>query len=352
MTAFPPAVDGVRELITSIPMPAGFEPSWAGAAPGGGFAFGSEDGLGLVTDVNGRVVRHPGLVNLSREAVNGMAFLPPWTAVSTRNEVTVTSEEHKTIATVPAGAHDVVAGSGCFFAPLGRQGLLSDIPTHGDKNLYTIHRGPGDHSFFYRVISLRPPGGRELVACAMRRGGVAAAEFRGGTFHDYNTLSFDNLDVVGVCALRPGEPSTSAAALGIDGTLILFEDVLGGPSPVTVRYPVITGTAYRVLSARGLLFVLTSHALYGILGLIEPGLNGDARMTPIFALPLEAVDMFLAGDRWLLIILPDGVLRLDIELLAEMKPADLQRFERRDVTPTRLDPVWTEKAVSLVAAAV
>jgi hypothetical protein len=45
------------------------------------------------------------------------------------------------------------------------------------------------------------------------------------------------------------------------------------------------------------------------------------------------------------------VLRLDIELLAEMKPTTLRAFDRRDVTPTRLDPAWTAQSANLIAVA-
>src|SRR5204862_5036349 len=127
---FPPVQQGERQLISSMQFE-GFEVSWAGRAPGKpAFCFGSEDGRFLFTDSNGVALYKPDTGSLSGEAINGLAFVQRWIAVSTRNEVTLwTLPQHDgekpRKMEFSTGAHDVISGtSGCFFAPLGLAGFL------------------------------------------------------------------------------------------------------------------------------------------------------------------------------------------------------------------------------------
>jgi hypothetical protein len=340
-----------------------FDVSWAGPTLGDrGLCFGSEDGRLLLTNDEGNLLDKPQKANYSGEALNGVAFLDRRIAISTRNEVLIfqlgTGQPGGTPYTpVPFGAHDVIAGvSGRFFAPLGRRGFLSCLPSSGPVQEVTIVGGPAGEMYVYRVISLRAAGGEEVLACAARRGGVAAMEYRPEERnHTLGTLTFGGLDVVDICPLVPGVASTAAAALGKDGTLILFHDVLHERKPSTVRYASVKGVAYRVLSAGGNLFLLTSEGLYVITALVDRFLNRAqvAPVTPVLVIPMEAVDANVVGDRWLLIVLPDGVLRFDVGLLEQYKPTAIHAGERhdlvigevRDEEPTPVEPAWEVSTV-------
>src|SRR5262249_10135577 len=151
-------------------------------------------------------------------------------------------------------------------------------PTDGPGQTVTVSRGPTEDAYFYRLISLQTSGGQEIVASAVRRGGVAAMVFRGeDPKHTVSTFTFNGLGVVDLCPLGRDAAPEGAAALGRDGTLILFRDVLHDRHPGTLKYESIKGTAYRLLSARGYLFVLTSEALYVIAGLVDRFLNDRAQ---------------------------------------------------------------------------
>jgi hypothetical protein len=357
MTPYPPIGQGPRALINSLQL-RDFDVSWVGPTLANrGFCFGSEDGRLLLADYDGAPVDKPQKANYSGEALNGVAFLDRRIAVSTRNEVLIVhlGSGHPAgtpHALIPFGAHDVIAGvSGHFFAPLGRRGILSCLPDSGPVQEVTIVSGPAGEMYFYRVISLRAAGGEEVLACATRRGGVASMEFRPEEQkHTLGTLTFGGLDVVDICPLVPGEASTAAAALGRDGTVILFRDALHERTPLTVKYPSVKGVAYRLLSAGGNLFLLTSEGLHVITALVDRFLNRaqPAPVTPVLVIPMQAVDANAVGDRWVLIVMADGVLRFDVGLLEEYKPGGIQAGERRELVigevreeePTEVEAAW------------
>jgi hypothetical protein len=197
------------------------------------------------------------------------------------------------------------------------------------------------------MMSLQAPDGQEIVASAVRCGGVAAMVFRGeDEKHILSTFTFNGLDVVDLCSLGKETAPEAAAALGRDGTLVLFRDVLRDRQPGTVKYQSVKGTAYRLLSARGYLFLLTSEALYVIAGLVDRFLTAaEDTVTPVLVIPMEAVDAGLGGDRWLWIVVPDGVLRLDIELLDHLSPTGVERRELKDELPMIITPEWREQQV-------
>jgi hypothetical protein len=102
-----------------------FAVCWAGPHPfAPGLCFGSEDGMVLFTDEQGRALSLPGKGSVSGEAVNGVACMGTWVAVSTRQEVNFlplpgTEGGHSFGVAFPYGAHGVSATpSGYFIAPL------------------------------------------------------------------------------------------------------------------------------------------------------------------------------------------------------------------------------------------
>ena len=305
MILFPPAQNGSDNLLMSSIQFDNFNVSWAGPRPRTeGFCFGSEDGGLLFTDSAGVPLhREPDKVALSGEAINGVAFIRNWMAISTRKEINLfkgrRQEGQETLVTqIPFGAHGVIASaSGFFLASLGRAGLMFVQPADGPEQSVKIST-PAEALYVYRLIALRASNGQHIVACAARTGGVAAMKFEAeDQKQTLSLLTFDGLDVVDLCPLNAGENGTAAAAVARDGTLILFRDVLHDRQPATLRYPgAIKGTSYRLLSCRGHLFLLTSKAMYVITGLIDRFLDGTAnnQLTPILEVPLEAVDANLS----------------------------------------------------------
>ncbi len=354
MTSFPAIPNGARALLAPIRFD-GFDVSWAGASPSKDlFSFGSEDGRILFADSEGVVQLKAEKATPSGEAINGLAFIQRWMSVSMRNEVILWASSQnpggKMMGTpIPFGSHGIIAGhSGYFLAPLGRGGLLFFQPKEGPETAATIIDGAIENAYFYRLISLQAASGQEIVACATRRGGVAAMEFKGkDQQHTFRALMFNGLDVVDLCSLGMAGALEGAAAVGRDGTIILFRDVLRDGQPKTIKYESIKGTVYRILSVRGYLFLLTSEGMYVIAGLIERFLRGaaDNSVTPVLTLPMEAVDANLGSEHWVWIVMPDGVLRLDVELLAQITPTNLSQGEFRNLSPTAITPDWHRQKV-------
>jgi hypothetical protein len=353
--------DGVSSrLIVPIPLD-DFAVSWAGPSGRDDFCFGSEDGKLRFTTVDGESIGGltSGLENA--EAVNGVAFIGDVIAVSTRNEVTFwtvpQSEGKKALRAVfNCGAHGVVAtAEGYFFAPLERTGLMKVRASHDEVQPVKISRARHPILDYYKVIGLHSYGRPEVLACAARYGGVAAMELmQEDDCGQISSITFPGLDVVDVCSLGSGVTPPAVAAFGKDGTLVLLRDVLSDRSPVTMKFDEIRGKAYRLFSARGSIFLLTSTGVYVLSALAQRFLRGEpVERTPtaVCGVRLEAVDANLCGERWLLVVMPHGVLRFDLDLLIGSPPASESVEEERPFNPRLIQPAWEshEEAAELMA---
>jgi hypothetical protein len=314
-----------------------FDVSWAGPNPyGGGFCFGSENGRLLYTDEQGVPLGNPALSSASEEAINGVAGSRDWLAVTTRAEVNFIGPVGKSGrplgVLLPSGAHGVtVSPGGYFVAPLGRSGIMFVKTGSRPEDPVTGIATDKEGVYFYRVIALKGAAGQDIIVCAARFGGVGVTQFRGGVQKfTLSTVKFDNLDVVDVCSIANDQNSMAVAALGKDGTLILIRDIVNDQTPVSLRFDSIHGTAYRLLSCRGHIFVVTSHGLYGLFHLASSFLDQSLRSrppTPVLSVPSEAVDANLVSDRWLLVVVPDEVLKFDLMIIEKEAPEFIESGE-------------------------
>ena len=103
----------------------------------------------------------------------------------------------------------------------------------------------------------------------------------------------------------------------------MFRDVLHHHRPATLRFDGVKGTAYRVFAARGDLFLLTSAGMYVFYTLASRFLAGERVVgtpTSVREFSAEAVDAGIVFDRYLLIVIPDEVLRFDLDLFTQLVP--------------------------------
>ena len=99
--------------------------------------------------------------------------------------------------------------------------------------------------------------------------------------------------MVDVCALDAKAHSHAVAAVARDGTLIFFPDILHRTAPKTIKFRSVRGTVYRILSARGDIFMLTSKGLFLLANLAERLAQGGwtgSVTTNILPLPIAAAD--------------------------------------------------------------
>jgi hypothetical protein len=309
---------------TTIQLPQ-FEVSWAGEIPGTpGFCFGSDDGRLWFTGISGPITgAQPIPVASSGAAVTGVAFWDNFIAVSTPNEIVLRYYDHerKTAkeVVIEAGAHGILATpSGRFFAPSGISGLLQIKPESEAPVQPRAHVVTGRLLNFYTAILLHSRDQGEVLACATRRDGLTVVSVPHTDSGGKVRLIPCDIDVVDACALAHPDWPLAAAALGIDGSVFLMKDILADAGPLFLKFEGMQGNAYRILSAEGNLFVLTSKFLYSLPGLVgrflrEDTMHGGA--TSVRAVPMEAVDAHLAYARWLLIVMPGYVLSVDIHTL-------------------------------------
>ncbi|MBX9622776.1 MAG: hypothetical protein K2X82_03085 [Gemmataceae bacterium] len=351
-----------QELVHGIDL-GNFEVVWAGPAPAGrpGLSFGSEDGELLLTDEAGRPAGPPVAVAASREAVNGVAAWGDFLAVSTRADVTVWSglgdETLSRKLVVPFGAHGLsVTGGGVFVAPAGRLGWLLVDP--GTGSVTAAGAGPnGDRrDYFYESVVLRDGDGRDVLACAMRTGGVGLARLPDpGQPFRLHSVPLPSFDAVDVCGLGR---SLAMAVAGRDGTIVFSPDALTGGDAQSRNLDAVRGDVYRLLACRGHLVVLTSEALYVLLGVVTEFLAAPAAgpgPTRVFSLPVTAVDAHIAADRYILVVTDDNVvLRVDLEAVAAGASAGSLNGAVHPSSAAVANPRWAthgrELASSVLAA--
>ena len=334
----------------------GFDVVWVGPNPfHDGFAFGSEDGKLLFTNEDIQPVVEAYRATASGEAINGLAYSGGVLAVSTRSDTTfwclpLHQDEPGSCVTTPAGAHGIVAmADGHFVAPMGHSGLLVMKAMVGDKIPVGVSKAT-EQVCFYRVAILQDPHGIEVLAFALRRAGLGFETFNGEAENTrLNTTTFDQLDVVDVCAMEP--KGLSIAAVGLDGTLVLIRNALDldDMGPVTMRFPAVEGVAYRLLSSRGHIILVTSKATYVFVDLAKKFLAGGSVpiAPPTLVMPMEPIDACVYRDKLLLVVTADNaVLRFDLEMIGEGVPRKSTGSELKLLQPTRFQPDWRQLGVN------
>jgi hypothetical protein len=360
----PPSVAGSSQAVVPLQFE-DFAVSWAGqGCYEGEFCFGSEDGRLLFTTTEGKPHCETERGDDNDEAVNGMAFSDGMIAVSTRRAITcwTPSKEGDTEwqqVGFPYGSHGVSAlCGGRIIAPLGPTGIMIASVTDAEPFSMTARliREPGRTIDYYKVIA-HESDERDIFVCAARSAGLSVIQLpRGSNTGQMDSITFPGLDIVDVCWIATAPEPPALAALGRDGTLVFFQDILRDRSPLPMTFHDFKGTAYRVFGAQGSTFVLTSAALYIFDGLANRFLSEEDiahSATPGRTIDLVAVDANVCDERWLLVVMPDGVLRFDLRLLLAENHAGPTsvREERSLLTRITVTPSWqsSSQAAELIA---
>jgi hypothetical protein len=305
-----------------------FDISWAGCPPRLlQYWFGSDDGRILVTtDLNSGEVTRPLFAAPSGDAINGIAWVPGLVAASTRSEVVLLYPQSDSPGlrfrrgVFPGGAHGVGGTpGGRIVAPMGRQGLLLVGPKEINRQQVRVIKPPGDSLNLYRVVCVAGSGFGEVFACAARRSGFLAMPLIGDELGDTGKiLPLANEDFVDVVSLNMKDHPSAVAILSVDCSITLVHDLVADNATAqTLHYRFKGERAYRILCADGHVFLLTSRRLYAFVDLASRFLKGqgiDNKVT-IHAWDIEAVDASLGLDRSLLVVMPDCVYRIEVNLL-------------------------------------
>jgi hypothetical protein len=351
MIPTPPNGHGASaEAVKAIALPAGFVPTWAGPFHSPQFfCVGSEDGRVVFSKKDGSLTDSSQLL---KEAINGVAVVGKWMAVTSAIKVVFfpllrgdRAEESFPLIFLH-GAHGVKAtASGYFIAPLGRNGVMVISPPFNLGKGVTTHASEQEDFYIYRAECIVAENKREVLICAARLGGLAAAEFSGSDqTHVLNAMSLDNFDVVDFCQLIPESNNSAVAALGRDGTISLSRNVLTDKKPQAIKFQTIEGVAYRVLACCGDIYVLTSQALYMIPDLATRFLAGELGRrinTQILVMPMDAIDANLCGEEWMLVVTTHGLQRLNVRVIHEWKPGSAAEAEFTESESQVRESEWT-----------
>jgi hypothetical protein len=365
--------NGARDVKASgisPPVP-DFDVSWAGVSPWGpSYCFGSEDGRFCLTSPQRPEVilpwGGPYDISPSREPISGIAFATDLMAASTRRDVTFRDvpqpngrEGHSHRATFPGGAFGVIAtAGGRVLAPMGRRGILSAGPKEGTfLSVDILGPGEGDPVDAYWLASVDARDGREALVCAARRDGLLILPLHESQRAAVGRrLKSPGVDFIDVAPLGMPDAPLAIAALGMGCSIHFARDVLGDRGVKTIHRQVHGERGYRILCAEGHVFVLTSRNLLIFPNLARCFLDGDplTGFREFRASRLEAVDMSLAPDRSLLIVMPDCVYRVEIDSLVQgaSRHSSWPKDTNREAVETPFEEsAWSRtEEVSLVLA--
>jgi hypothetical protein len=284
----------------------GHELTWAGNCPWTGrICFGSDAGEVLFEPLNpGWPIRVP-----SGDVVNGIAFDGDLVAISTPSDVTVFRRQGDSVRQVAqhaAGAHGIVAGAGGFLAPLGPVGVL--LIDSASTKVMVASSPMETNCYAAAFLSVNEAESCFLLAC--RDTGLhtiaVSADFETVRTPVTYELPEEGTDVVGVCSLQSTEWPFAAAAISIDGKLLLFRNALTDV-PEQRTFPELDCRAYGINAARGHLILHTSDAVLAIPNFARDFLAGEDSLKaaggiPIRDVPMEASDINVVNDETLVLV--------------------------------------------------
>jgi hypothetical protein len=232
--------------------------------------FGTDEGRVLAPiehDADGSV-NWRSIVSGLGDVVNGVAFSQRHAAISTPSAISIVraaiespEELGDIVATIPAGAFDVIAiGPERFLAPMGIYGLMvASVDDYGHIHAETL--GHADQTYFYMTRLVERQSNLTIIASAGRQNGLIRLKLPNEGPADVGIFTFNEIDVVDVCPFpRPGAP-LAVVALGINGELIVCDDLVNGV-PVAVRIPHIRGRSYSLRRVGPHLVILTKKSVH------------------------------------------------------------------------------------------
>ena len=222
-------------------------------------------------------------------------------------------------STLPHGAHGIVAtSSGHFIAPVGHDGLMLIKPSHKSTLDYRMNAFQEPELNFYQLCEIPQYKGKDCWVAACRSRGLGLIDYLPASSEmGLQIGAFEGTDVVDVIPIGNADYPYAVASVGICGEIWLCRDIIHQEAPIMLHYQNFAGRVYRILSAHGHLFVLTSKAIYVLADLanrlVQPVFNKSN--SPVMTLPMEAIDAAIVNEKWLLVVMPDLVRRYDIEAI-------------------------------------
>lgn len=348
--------------------------TWAGEGiSSGSFLFGSDCGMLMESSVDGPLNNwQPIKATFEAEAVNGVAhyFVDDilHLGITTRAEIAHHSlSQSKTqirASKIEFGAHGIhTAANSMFISPAGPSGLVSIYANEkGEHRYMALETDEGAPIYSCAALARMPNHYGELFINACRRGGLLyAMTSSGGISRLPEPIKFQGatLDFVGVVSIGWDDSPLAWVAISKGNCLHFMRDPLNTKEIDTVSFPYIPGRPYKLIRYGDHLLLLTSRGLCVIRDIVAQYIAGEniGGMRTIHFLEVDAVDMNIAVGKWLLVVVPDGVARLDLPLLLSSRKESLgakdSSHQHIDALPLMLslnksarypaeEPIWRE----------
>ncbi len=307
----------------------GGEITWAGENPWSkGFCFGTQSGKLLFLAEVGQGESEYEVIEseVCDEAVNDVAFWKDIVGVTTRSEVRIyrrapSMDKLDIMSSLSSGAHGITATPrGLFLAPMGTGGLYCFDSEQGSQGTGWIEESPKVIRNYYKIVYLGESEGMGVLACATRADGLARIQLDGTKTRRVSSLTAPSLDVIDVASPHAAKSPFAVIGLSVDRSLIFVRDILEFDQQNPERFKVeeLLGTPYSLMCACGHVFVLTSEEIVMLPNLGARFLDGQPLDAPLqgFHSPVQAVNAYVVGDKYLMIVMDDGV------RISEISPMD------------------------------
>jgi hypothetical protein len=181
--------------------------------------------------------------------------------------------------------------------------------------------------------------GKDIFGCATRTEGLARIQLDVANAHRVLSLTAPSVDLIDVTSLRSAECPFAVAGLSLDCSLVFVRDILSldEQNPGRLRFDGLRGTPYSLLSAKGHIFLLTSAELVILPDLASRFLDGAPldSAVHVYHTPVEAVEAFIASDRYLLTVTDEGVRVSEISAMPSDGNGQPSTGQRSDTQPWR-----------------
>ena len=311
----------------------GHKVTWAGEGlQDDRFLFGTENGLVLECGIHGSLVNmHSLRLSKDEESINGMSFYFDENALhlaaSTRTDIILNSffvtPKSRRTRHAGFGSHGIKRTLGNYFvAPTGPSGILVFmLDPNGELQVQTV-LARDELRYFYDFATLGPDQGvgPEVSVCACRSDGLVFFHVEPGA--GLNSIKSSKvgekvIDFIGVTSIQSASSPLALIGLGKNRSMHFFRDPIHSRTTDSLELPFVPGTAYKLLRYGVHVILLTSKGICMMPDIISQYYKGDniGGERRVRFIGMEAIDINIAFDKWLLAVTTYGVVRLNLEEL-------------------------------------
>lgn len=323
----------------------GVEVTWAGECPlTGGLCFGTESG-GILVPLPDATGEAAWLVNDLGDVVNAVAFGDSYCVASTPSRVAIVDLfSGEVLQVLSGGAHDVVSLDGDRFLLSAGIGGMRIVSVRNRQVYVTEHSDQDRPTYFYLATRLANRPNEILVAIAARQSGMLSATISRSS--DNVTIAahlFPESDIVSVVGIPRDEFACGAVGLDADANLLVTRDILK-ERPTQIRFSEMPGRAYTIRFVGPHLALLTSkaiHLIHDFSSQISRIVAGSCTGTRTAVAPVQASEIYVAFDRYLLVELDNEISALDVKTVFDFEEKPLLTFASDSFSPASGRKLWS-----------